>query len=58
MAAVRIEREWPGEETLRIVVTVDACYPDAVDEARAQAIRALREAMDVISLPEAETPDT
>jgi hypothetical protein len=47
MAEVRITRRWSDEETLYVTVIADSSYPDALDQARATAIRTYAEACDV-----------
>lgn len=47
MAEVMIQRCWPDNETLTISVEVDASYPDAVAEAKQQAVNAYADALEV-----------
>ena len=45
MAAVTITYRWADDDALSVTVEVDESYPDAIDEARAGAVRAYREAI-------------
>jgi len=45
MSAVMARYEYADGGSITITVQVAASYPDALDEARMQAIRGLREAM-------------
>jgi hypothetical protein len=62
MAEVRITRRWSDEETLYVTVIADSSYPDALDQARATAVRTYAEACDVTiesfgqAAPESDSP--
>ena len=43
--AVMARYDYPEGGSVTITVQVEASYPDALDEARAQAVRGLRDAM-------------
>ena len=58
MGKVRITRQWPDGEVLVVSVVADASYPDALAEARATAMQALREATETVVTVELEEPDT
>lgn len=45
MSRVTITRQFPDGDIIRVAVVVDSSYPDAVDEARATAVTAFREAI-------------
>lgn len=47
-ARITIVRQWPDGDALKVTVSIDANYPDAVAEARATAKRAFAEACDVV----------
>ncbi len=55
MAHVSVCRRWPDGDVLQIIVKAEASYSDAIAEARANAIKAFREAHDVMIPVEAET---
>jgi hypothetical protein len=56
MAKVTVQRQWPDGDLLTIAIHVADSFPDTVNEARAAAIRAYAEALDV-SLAADETSD-
>ena len=47
MAKVTVQRRWPDDDVLTIVVKAENTYPDALDQARAVALEAYREALGV-----------
>lgn len=47
MSRVTITRQFPDGDIVRVAVVVDSSYPDAVDEARATAVTAFREAIGI-----------
>lgn len=47
MAQVTVLRSWPDGDELTISVEVDASYPDAVAEARVNAIKAYAAALGI-----------
>jgi hypothetical protein len=47
MAKVTVQRQWPDGDLLTIAIHVADSFPDTVNEARAAAIRAYAEALDV-----------
>lgn len=47
MASVTIVRSWADDDELTISIEVDASYPDALDQARASAIRAYSDALGI-----------
>lgn len=44
MAKVTVRRTWPTGDAVKISINVDASYPDALDQARAEAKRAFADA--------------
>lgn len=57
MAAVTITYQFDDDEALTITVEVDDSYPDAIAEARINAVRAYREAMGANTDATAELDD-
>jgi hypothetical protein len=56
MARVSIKRTWPTGDAVKVSIDVHNCYPDALDQARAEAKRAFADACDVV-LTEDDEPD-
>lgn len=56
MARVTLSRRWPDGDRIKVSINVDASYPDALDQARAEAKRAFADACDVV-LTEDDEPD-
>jgi hypothetical protein len=57
MARVSIKRTWPTGDAVKVSIDFHNCYPDALDQARAEAKRALADACDVV-LTEDDEPDS
>lgn len=58
-ATVTIVRGWSADDLLQVSVTVDASYPDALDQARVTVIAGYAEALGVTLAAEArEDGDT
>ena len=58
MATVTLKFAWPDGESLLAQVDVADSYPDAVDEARTQVVRAFRDAMiDALVITDTDTDD-
>lgn len=58
MGSVRFIRRWPDGEILEIKVKAESAYPDALAEAKATALAALREASEIVMpIAEAEPED-
>ena len=55
-ARITIVRQWPDGDAVKVTVSIDANYPDAVAEARVNARRAFADACDVV-LTDDDEPD-
>lgn len=47
MNRVTLTREWPDGDAVTVTVEADSAYADSLDEARAVALRAWAQALDV-----------
>lgn len=47
MASAEITRRWPDGDELTVRIDVEASYPDAVAEAKQQAVNAFADALEV-----------
>lgn len=57
MAKVTVQRQWPDGDLLTIAIQVADSFPDTVNEARAAAIRAYAEALDLSLTADAEADE-
>lgn len=51
MAKVMVQRVWPDGEVLTISIQVDDSFPDVVAEAKANAVNAYADALEITLAP-------